>query len=235
MKTMWLRSKAPNIYYLALFVTSLLSPGFTDGKTKLQKGKVTRSRSQTMQEMQETWGQSLGGNDPLEEDMLTHSSMLAWRIPWTEEPGGLQSMGAQRVGHNRNDLAIARPYSRWVTELCLCRCFLLFLQSCSEPREVLRSPGPAVCELRAWRGRQMDACALDGGPFLTVVFTELCFVTFYLGISKHTTEFREYSCWFLYIFPPVVWPVHQELYESENSSACRHTQACVWKGNDFSG
>ena len=42
--------------------------------------------------MQETWDQSLGQEDPLEEEMATHSSILAWRIPWTEEPGGLQSM-----------------------------------------------------------------------------------------------------------------------------------------------
>ena len=44
--------------------------------------------------------QSLGQEDPLEEEMATHSSILAWKIPWTEEPGGLQSMGSQRVGHN---------------------------------------------------------------------------------------------------------------------------------------
>jgi len=43
---------------------------------------------------------SLGWEDPLEEDTITHYSILAWRIPWTEEPGGLQSMGLQRVGHN---------------------------------------------------------------------------------------------------------------------------------------
>ena len=47
----------------------------------------------------ETWVQSLGGEDPLKEGMATHSSILAWRIPRTEEPGGLQSMGLQRVGH----------------------------------------------------------------------------------------------------------------------------------------
>ena len=46
------------------------------------------------------WVRSLGEEDPLEEEMATHSSILAWRIPWTEEPGGLQSMGSQRVGHN---------------------------------------------------------------------------------------------------------------------------------------
>ena len=50
--------------------------------------------------MQETWVCSLGQEDPLEKGMGTHSSILAWRIPRTEEPGGLQSMGSQRVGHN---------------------------------------------------------------------------------------------------------------------------------------
>ena len=50
--------------------------------------------------MWETWVQSLGCEDPLEEGMATHSSILAWRIPWTEEPGRLQSMGSQRVRHD---------------------------------------------------------------------------------------------------------------------------------------
>ena len=48
--------------------------------------------------MQEIWVQSLGREDPLEEGMATHSSILAWKIPWTEEPSRLQSMGSQRVG-----------------------------------------------------------------------------------------------------------------------------------------
>ena len=48
-----------------------------------------------MQETQEMWVQFLGQEDPLEEEMTTHSSILAWEIPWTEEPGGLQSMGSQ--------------------------------------------------------------------------------------------------------------------------------------------
>ena len=50
--------------------------------------------------MQETWVQSLGQEDPQENEMATHSSILGWRIPWTEEPGGLQSMGSQRVRHD---------------------------------------------------------------------------------------------------------------------------------------
>ena len=49
--------------------------------------------------MQETQVQFLVREDPLEKDMATHSSILAWEIPWTEEPGGIQSMGSQRVGH----------------------------------------------------------------------------------------------------------------------------------------
>ena len=50
--------------------------------------------------MRETWVQSLGQEDPLEKAMATHSSTFAWKIPWTEEPGRLQSMGSQRVGHD---------------------------------------------------------------------------------------------------------------------------------------
>ena len=53
-----------------------------------------------MQEMQEMRARFLGQEDPLEEEMATHSSVLAWEIPWTGEPGGLQSMGSQRVGHD---------------------------------------------------------------------------------------------------------------------------------------
>ena len=50
--------------------------------------------------MQKTWVQSLSQEDPLEKEMATHSKILAWRIPWTEEPGGLQHMGSQRVRCN---------------------------------------------------------------------------------------------------------------------------------------
>ena len=52
-----------------------------------------------MQELQEMQFQSLGQEDPLEEGMATHSSILAWRIPWTEEPGGLQSIGLDTLRH----------------------------------------------------------------------------------------------------------------------------------------
>ena len=50
--------------------------------------------------MRETWVRSLGWEDPLEKEMATHSSTFAWKIPWTEEPGRLRSLGLQRVGHD---------------------------------------------------------------------------------------------------------------------------------------
>ena len=77
----------------------------------LEKGKArnwTSVVAQTLKNppaMWETQVWSLGWEDPLEEEMAIHSSILAWRIPWTEEPGGLQSRGSQRVGH---DLATKR-------------------------------------------------------------------------------------------------------------------------------
>ena len=64
------------------------------------RASLVAQRLKHLPAMQETWVQSLGREDPLEKKMATHSSILAWRIPWTEEPGGLQSMGSQKVGHD---------------------------------------------------------------------------------------------------------------------------------------
>ena len=58
-----------------------------------------------MHKIQETQVQSLGQEDPLEKGTVTHSTILAWRVPWTEESGGLQSIVSQRVGHDRSNLA----------------------------------------------------------------------------------------------------------------------------------
>ena len=55
---------------------------------------------QCLPTMQETWVQSLGREDPLEKETATHSSTLAWKIPWMEEPGKLQSVESQRIGHD---------------------------------------------------------------------------------------------------------------------------------------
>ena len=74
-----------------------------------------------MQETLETQVQSLGREEPLEEGIVTHSSILAWTISWIEETGGLQSIGLQRVGHDRSDLAHTSNLSKMskgVLRLC---------------------------------------------------------------------------------------------------------------------
>ena len=66
-------------------------------------GSVVKNLPAIQKTQEVLWVQSLGQEDPLEEGMATHSSILAWRIPWTEEPGRLQSMGLHRVGHDWSD------------------------------------------------------------------------------------------------------------------------------------
>ena len=75
--------------YFFRFFSIVLPLGFPGG-----------SDAKNLPEMWETWVRSLGQEDPLEKELATHSSILAWRIPWTVEPGGLQSTGSQRVGHD---------------------------------------------------------------------------------------------------------------------------------------
>ena len=73
--------------------------------TCLSKGShqtsLVAQRAKRLPIMWDTWVRSLGWEDPLEKEMSTHSTTLAWKIPWTEEPGRLQSTGSQRVGHDR--------------------------------------------------------------------------------------------------------------------------------------
>ena len=87
--------------------------------------------------MGETRVQSLSWEDPLEEGMATHSSVLAWRISWTEEPGGLRSIGSQRVGHNLSNLASTVSYHSvlctWdspssVAQSCHCCCAFHYME-----------------------------------------------------------------------------------------------------------
>ena len=68
--------------------------------TKILEASLVAQMVKNLPVVQETWVQSLGWEDPLEKEMATHSSILAWRIPWTEEPGRLQFMGSQRVRHD---------------------------------------------------------------------------------------------------------------------------------------
>ena len=78
----------------ALRVLEWIAYSFSSGSSQ------SRDWTQNLLAMQETWVQSLDWEDPLEKEMATHSSILAWRIPWTEEPGGLQSMGSQGLRHD---------------------------------------------------------------------------------------------------------------------------------------
>ena len=84
-------------YHADLKATHMMSLGFSSGTSGKEPACQRRTR--------ETQVWSLGQEDPLEEGMATHSSILAWRIPWKEEPGGLQSVGLQRVRNDWGDLA----------------------------------------------------------------------------------------------------------------------------------
>ena len=78
-----------------LFDSEYLSSDFG-----LERSALVAQRLKHLPAMREIWVRSLGRKDPLQKEMATHSSILGWRIPWTEEPGGLQSTGSQRVGHD---------------------------------------------------------------------------------------------------------------------------------------
>ena len=105
-------SKAPILQCSAFFIVQLSHPCMATGKTiaLTRQTFVGKEMSllfnmlsrlvKNLPAMQETWVQSLGWEAALEKEMAAHSSILPWSIPWTEEPGGLQSMGSQRAGHN---------------------------------------------------------------------------------------------------------------------------------------
>ena len=95
--------------------------------------------------MQETQVQSPGFEGPLKKEMTTHSSILAWRIPQTEEPGGLQSMGSQRAGHDR-----VTKQSQYL------RSQMTLRTSCQRARHC--SPGQTMTAARKLK----DACSLEG-------------------------------------------------------------------------
>ena len=79
---------------------SKLHSFFPEGTPSLEQHKTVAQRLKRLPPIQETWVRSLGREDPLEKEMVTHSSILAWRIPLMEESGRLQPTGSQRVGHD---------------------------------------------------------------------------------------------------------------------------------------
>ena len=105
----WLRELAPACMAGAGTPSDVLSSTLL-----ICGGSVGKEPACPLQEIQETWVQSLGQDDPLEEDITTHSSILAWEIPWTEEPSGLQSMRSQKIRHDSSDTDTGRsplPYT----------------------------------------------------------------------------------------------------------------------------
>ena len=128
---MYHSSKASILQCSAFFMVQLSHPYITTGKTTTLTiqtfvGKVmslffntlfsVAQMGKNLPAVQATWAQSLGQEGPLEKGMVTHSSILDWRIPWSEESGRLQSMGSQRVGHN------------WVTNTFTSRFVVAFLR-----------------------------------------------------------------------------------------------------------
>ena len=95
----WLMGCFLKIFLLPRAARDIPSTSNTGGHSCYGASLVAET-VKTLPAMQETRVQSLGQEDPLEKGMATHSSILAWEIPWTEEPGGLQSSGWQRVGHD---------------------------------------------------------------------------------------------------------------------------------------
>ena len=88
------QSSCSSLYYIRFLRLRLLKLNLRTGAS------LVAQRLKHRPAMRETWVRSLGWEDPLEKEMATHSSILAWRVPWTEEPGGLQATGSQRVGHD---------------------------------------------------------------------------------------------------------------------------------------
>ena len=126
-------------------------------KWRGSRGSLVAQMLKNPPTMQETWVRSLGQRDPLEEGKETHSSILAWRIPWTEEPGGIQSMGLQTVRHdwvtNHSTQAPTGvswcPPSPCVCEwVCVCKCTCeCVVCVCVSEWEIWNSPGCCRCHL----------------------------------------------------------------------------------------
>ena len=122
--------------------------------------------------MWETWVRSLGWEDSLEKDMATHSSILAWRIPWTEEPGGLQSTGSQRVGNN------------WAISLSTAFHYIHFLLRGMCIAVFLRNNFKLLCKQSFKYKTQMICSLLPSEEFqLLELFAYMASIKFSLGVK----------------------------------------------------
>ena len=124
------------------------------------RASLVAQRLKCLPGMLETWVRSLGREDPLEKEMATHFSTVAWRIPWREEPGGLQFMGWQRVGHD------------WATSLAVEKTVLIQQgETEADPQSQSRSR-QRRCGHRAAKGATVSAGYCHGGvhPWYCQIF-----------------------------------------------------------------
>ena len=133
-------------------------------------------------DVRDLWVQSLGWEDPLEEGMATQSSILAWRTQWTEEPGGLQIIGSQRVGHNGSNLAC----TRWFPLTAEVWWALMMIQE----QLVIHSLGSSLTRDSTSLVRpQLSPCSQQALPHLgcwafhqTLLVSEVCYRLCYLKL-----------------------------------------------------
>ena len=142
--------------------------------------------------MQDTWVRSLVGEDPLEEEMVTHSRILAWGIPWTEESGGLQSIESQRVGHDwsewaQTDESQIHPH-RCNTQASIPKCFV-----------VVGSPGASVVKnLPVSAGDMGSISGEENATHSSFLAREIswtaehCWTTAY-GVTKSQWQLSDYT------------------------------------------
>ena len=148
-----------------------------------EKASLVPQRVKRLPAVQETWVRSLGQEDPLEKEMAAHSSTLAWKIPWTEKPGRLQSMGSQRVGHD------------WATSLSLSLEKAMATHSSTLAWRIPGTVEPGgLPSMRLHRVRHdwSDSAAAVAACHYTVTSIP-CFIhRFYFQHLKY--YFRKYSC-----------------------------------------
>ena len=132
-----------DVYISVHFINSILFKS---------RASLVAQRLKPLPAMWETWVRSLGQEDPLEKEMATHSSILAWRIPWTEELGGLQSTGSQRVGHDWETSLYLKITAREATVYIKHKKTIALTVI---PREIFPSPFPFLPSFIPERERRM--------------------------------------------------------------------------------
>ena len=151
-----------------------------------------------VQETQETWVWSLGQDDTLEKEMATHSSILAWEIPWTEETGGLQSKGWQRVGHDlatKHSTQVLRSMNlscyKLLVKTYIPFCCMLFMTVMKLSFAIRHSSISIIISLRATAGMFLWSCVLIPYGFQKVVLFLVGLSTISIDILTEISHARK--------------------------------------------